>query len=147
MAYDTLSPASKNELDPELSIRGESLQRIYSYYINEKLVVNRKYQRKLVWNVEEKQKFLDSILKNYPVPLFLLAVVDYADKERYEIIDGMQRLDAITSFMEQEFGIPIDINGESGEFFFNLDAIADTKLYASPNRQPVVSREKRIFTT
>jgi hypothetical protein len=134
MAYDTLSPAGKSELDPELSIRGESLQRIYSYYISEKLIVNRKYQRKLVWNVEEKQKFLDSILKNYPVPLFLLAVVDYADKERYEIIDGMQRLDAITSFMEQEFGIPMEVEGEVKELFFNLDAIADTKLLKDDGR-------------
>lgn len=130
MHYDTVAPSSKAELVPELSIRGESIQRIYNFYISEKLIVNRNYQRKLVWNVEEKQKFLDSIYQNYPVPLFLLAVVEYANKERYEIIDGMQRLDAITSFIEQEFGILIRVDGEleEKEYFFNLDALADTKL-------------------
>lgn len=44
-----------------------------------------------------------------------------SDKGKYfEIIDGMQRLDAITSFINQEF----DIDGKH----FNLDAMADTKL-------------------
>jgi hypothetical protein len=74
----------------------------------------------LVWTLDEKRSFIDSIIKGYPVPLILLADVISNETRKLEIIDGMQRLNAIMSFIEQEF----DVNNE----FFNLDAIADTKL-------------------
>ncbi len=61
------------------------------------LYVNRKYQRKLVWSVKEKQSLIDSIIKKYPIPLILLAETD---NNKYEIIDGMQRLNAIFSFID-----------------------------------------------
>ena len=57
----------------ELTIRSESIQRIYGFYIEKKLIVNRRYQGKLVWSIEEKQDFIDSIIKEYPVPLILFA--------------------------------------------------------------------------
>ncbi|MFJ8645031.1 DUF262 domain-containing protein [Streptomyces sp. NPDC093546] len=82
--------------------RGMSIQEAYSLYRSEKLTVNRNYQRKLVWGVEEKVHLIDSILRGFPIPLFLLA--ETAD-QNYEIIDGMQRLDAIFGFIEQRYGI------------------------------------------
>ncbi|QPA58342.1 DUF262 domain-containing protein [Lysinibacillus sphaericus] len=106
-------------LEQELSIRGENIQRIYDYYINNKLLINRKYQRKLVWAIEEKQAFIDSILNGFPVPLILLAEVTFEDLSRYEIIDGMQRLNAIMSFIEGEF----TYNGK----YFDLETMAETK--------------------
>lgn len=106
-------------LEQELSIRGENIQRIYDYYINNKLLINRKYQRKLVWAIEEKQAFIDSILNGFPVPLILLAEVTFEDLSRYEIIDGMQRLNAIMSFIEGEF--TYDGN------YFDLETMAETK--------------------
>ena len=38
----------------ELSVQGESLQRLYSQYKQGRFLINRRYQRKLVWAVEEK---------------------------------------------------------------------------------------------
>ncbi len=104
----------------DLTVRSESVQRIYNYYTNRKLVVNRRYQRKLVWSIEEKAAFIDSILNAYPVPLILLAEGEQDDDMIYEIIDGMQRLNAIVSFIENEFSV----NGE----FFDLESMAETKL-------------------
>ncbi|WP_458414518.1 GmrSD restriction endonuclease domain-containing protein [Schinkia sp. CFF1] len=105
----------------DLAIRGENIQRIYNYYLNNKFTVNRRYQRKLVWTIEEKQDFIDSIIKWYPVPLVLLAESKEIEEDySYEIIDGMQRLNAICSFIEGEF----DISGQ----YFDLDTLADTKL-------------------
>lgn len=104
----------------ELSIKGESIQSLYGFYLKDTFLVNRRYQRKLVWTLDEKRAFIDSVIKGYPVPLILLADIVSNESRRLEIIDGMQRLNAIMSFIEQEF----DVNGE----FFNLDAIADTKL-------------------
>jgi len=39
----------------------------YRLYRSGKLLVNRKYQRKLVWTLEEKEKLIGSILRGYPI--------------------------------------------------------------------------------
>ncbi|MBU4357555.1 MAG: DUF262 domain-containing protein [Planctomycetes bacterium] len=108
------------EVKQELSIRGESIQRVYSFFEDENLFVNRKYQRKLVWNLEEKKSFIDSLVLGYPVPLFLFAEMIHKKKNVLEIIDGMQRLNAILSFIDQEFQI--------SEGYFDLETIPETKL-------------------
>jgi len=104
----------------DLSIKGESIQSLYGSYLKEIFLVNRRHQRKLVWTLEEKQSFLDSILNGYPVPLVLLAEVKGEFGRKLEIIDGMQRMNAIMSFIDQEF----DVNGK----YFDLDTMADTKF-------------------
>lgn len=53
--------------------RGMSIQEAYRNYAEGKFLVNRKYQRKLVWTVDEKEFLIDSILKDLPIPLILLA--------------------------------------------------------------------------
>ncbi len=85
--------------------RGMSIQEAYRLYREGSLLVNRRYQRKLVWAVVEKARLVGSILKGYPIPLILLAVPpqQIEGPEKYEIIDGMQRLNAIFSFLENVF--------------------------------------------
>ena len=85
--------------------RGMSITEAYRLYRSRKLLVNRTYQRKLVWTIEEKQRLIGSILKKYPIPLILLAKRNQASstEEEYEIIDGIQRLNAIFSFIENSF--------------------------------------------
>lgn len=104
----------------DLSIKGESIQSLYGSYLKETFLVNRRYQRKLVWTIEEKRSFLDSIVNGYPVPLVLLAEVKTESGRKLEIIDGMQRMNAIMSFIDQEF----DLHGK----YFDLDTMADTKF-------------------
>jgi hypothetical protein len=86
----------------ELHAQPTSVQSVYSWYANNKLYVNRRYQRKLVWTLEEKQKLIESISKRYPIPAILLAERE-SDPGTYEIIDGLQRLHAIVSFIETAF--------------------------------------------
>lgn len=82
-----------------VSPQGISIQSLYRSFRDGSLIVNRQYQRKLVWTVSEKQRLIDSILKDYPLPLFLLA-----DKNGVlEVIDGMQRLNAVFSYIEHGF--------------------------------------------
>jgi hypothetical protein len=90
----------------------------------EKLVVNRAYQRKLVWTVDEKVGLIDSILKGYPIPLLLLL---QRSDGKYEIIDGMQRLNAIMSFIET--GFPLK-NGK----YFNINEFPTAKDYAETHK-------------
>lgn len=78
----------------------KSIQSLYVWHSEGKLLVNRRYQRKLVWTLEEKQKLIESLLKKYPIPAILLAE---RDNGSYEIIDGLQRLHTIVSFIETAF--------------------------------------------
>lgn len=86
----------------ELASQPTSIQSIYAWYKDGKLHVNRRYQRKLVWTLEEKQRLIESILKKYPIPAILVAERENAPGT-YEIIDGLQRLHAIISFIETSF--------------------------------------------
>lgn len=85
-----------------LTPRGMSIQEAYRLYAENKILVNRTYQRKLVWSEQEKKHLIDSIEQELPVPLFMLTTNDN-DGQIYEIIDGMQRLNAIFSFIEHQF--------------------------------------------
>ncbi|MEE1257303.1 MAG: DUF262 domain-containing protein [Lachnospiraceae bacterium] len=122
----------------DLTVRSESVQRIYGYYLEQQLVVNRRYQRKLVWSVEEKASFIDSIRKNYPVPLILLAESKGIEGDVLEIIDGMQRLNSITSFIENEFSVD--------GYYFDLETMAETKLMKDEGvliqQEPLLGRKE-----
>jgi hypothetical protein len=104
----------------KLDIRPETVEAVYNLYRKNSLLVNRKYQRKLVWTVQEKENFIDSIANGYPVPLFLVALTFHKGESVYEIIDGMQRLNAVISFIENEF----HYDGK----YFNMDSTATTKI-------------------
>ena len=124
-----------------------SVQMCYQNYLAGKYIVNRRYQRKLVWTLEEKQAFIDSLSKNYSVPLFLFATKEKDGNIQYEIIDGMQRLNAIMSFIEDEF--PIEINGVKG--YFDLNTMTSTKYLLDQGflkqMQPVLDRQLCVAIT
>jgi hypothetical protein len=103
----------------ELSVQGQTLQTLYNFFVNGYLLVNRRYQRKLVWGVEEKQKLIDSVVNKLPIPLVLIAERPRGSSGKYEIIDGLQRLEAFFSFMDNSY----DYDGQ----YFDLETIGDTK--------------------
>jgi hypothetical protein len=100
--------------------RGMSVQEAYRIFRDGNLVVNRKYQRKLVWDLSEKRSLIDSILKDYPIPLILLA--RDSESQAYEIMDGMQRLHAIFAFIENHY----DLEGH----FFDTNEFSRSKIAA-----------------
>ncbi len=111
----------ENIVSEELDPRGKTINEIMRWYYDDSLIVNRRYQRKLVWTLEEKQLFIDSIINKYPTPSIILST--YEDKDKfgntkvfYEIIDGLQRLNAIVSFVNNEFGVIY----EGKEYFYDM---------------------------
>jgi hypothetical protein len=97
-------------------------------------MVNRQYQRKLVWTIVEKQRLVDSVLMGYPLPLFLLAEkpVD-GGQSIYEIIDGMQRLNAIFGFIENTFLV--------NDFCFDVNEFARARQLAEQGVFPPAGPE------
>jgi hypothetical protein len=69
--------------------------------------------------------------------LILLAEIAHDKEQRYEIIDGMQRLNALVSFVEGEF----DLDGK----YFDLETMAQTKALADrrvlEQKQPRLERD------
>lgn len=121
----------------DLTVKGEAIQRIYGNYLGWRYIVNRRYQRKLVWTLDEKRRFIDSILSGYPVPIVLLAERKAETQNFFEIIDGMQRLNAIFAFIENEY----EIDG----MYFDLNTMAETKALLDQDkliqREPILPRD------
>ena len=103
----------------DLTVRGEPVERVYGNFQERRYVVNRRYQRKLIWTLEEKRSFIDSLIEGYPVPIILLAESAKRDDNSLEIIDGMQRLDAVVSFIANKYTVR--------DKYFDLNTIAITK--------------------
>lgn len=71
------------------------------------LVVNPEYQRGAVWTTAQKKKLVDSVLRGYPIPMFYFhhihQVAGKLISQRYEVIDGQQRIDALSEYCEGAF--------------------------------------------
>jgi hypothetical protein len=83
----------------ELSSTTLSIQTLYRMFRDSDFYVDRRYQRKLVWTLDEKQKLVDSILREFPIPLVLLAK---RQDGKFDIIDGLQRLHTVFSFIARQ---------------------------------------------
>lgn len=64
------------------------------------LNLNPEYQRRLVWDRKKKSLLIESLLMNVPVPPVFL--FEY-DLNRYEVMDGQQRLNTIVDFYKNRF--------------------------------------------
>lgn len=75
--------------------------------------LNPTHQRRLRWDVVRQSKLIESFLMNVPVPPVFLNEDEYG---QYSVIDGKQRLHAISSFLDNDLvlqGLRVfsDING------------------------------------
>jgi hypothetical protein len=127
----------------ELASQPTSIQSIYSWYHENKIFVNRRYQRKLVWTQLEKQKLIESILKKYPIPAILVAEREEASGT-FEIIDGLQRLHAIMSFIETSFPT-IDGKLFALNFFPTAQSRVDEGLFV-PNVSDSILTQRDVTT-
>lgn len=77
------------------------------------------YQRKYVWDLGKASRLIESLLLNVPIP-----VCYFAEDENgvYEVIDGLQRLQTIKNFLDDEFALQsISVLGElEGKKFKDL---------------------------
>lgn len=82
-------------------------------YINNKhkYRVDSTYQRPPgAWSKEDNQCFIDTILQNEPVPLFFFNL--NTKNGTYWVVDGQQRLTAISKFHKNELGLNKKFSGE-----------------------------------
>lgn len=73
-------------------------------FVNQKRWINLRpeYQRRTVWDDAKRSRFIESLLLNVPIPPIFLYEWDL---NRYEVMDGQQRLNAIVDFYENSFAL------------------------------------------
>ena len=62
--------------------------------------MNPEYQRRHRWSNAKRSALIESLIMNVPLPPIFLYEYDYSS---YEVMDGLQRLTAISSFYDNEF--------------------------------------------
>ena len=77
---------------------------------------NKEYQRGKVWKKDKQQKLIESIVKNLSIGMFIVK----KDGQRYEVLDGQQRLEAIFLFSEGEISTPADLKDFSEKRYADL---------------------------
>ena len=70
-----------------LDIDSKTAEELYEWYLDDKLIINRRYQRKLVWSLEEKTALISSMTQQYPIPLLLLFPLTTKEKSLMECKD------------------------------------------------------------
>ena len=106
----------------KLAVDDWTINDILELYVSNGLFVDQKYQRKLVWSLSDKELFIDSLIKKFPIPNIMMVEYNETEEITYGIIDGLQRINAIISFMLEEF--PIAVNGKRG--YFDITATPST---------------------
>jgi hypothetical protein len=66
---------------------------------------NPEFQRPAVWTVSQKQLLIDTILRGYDIPKMYWRRIS-TGPDRYEVVDGQQRLRAIWGFVDGDFKLP-----------------------------------------
>jgi len=81
--------------------------------IRKRIDTNPDFQRPAVWSTAQKQLLIDTILREYDVPKMYWRKLG-ATPDRYDVVDGQQRLRAIWGFVDGDFKLPKDAEPADG---------------------------------
>lgn len=119
---------------------------LYEDYTNtgeRRLNLSPGFQRKSVWTLPERQKLIDSIVRNYPLPAIFLYRRKVNGEIIYDVIDGKQRLESVLMFTGyihgNKFRAKVQMPGEDDK-----DWVDWKSLCAQANQHLV--KEYRITT-
>lgn len=78
-------------------------------------ILNPEFQRRHRWDTTRKSRLIESFIINVPIPPIFLYEREYSV---YEVMDGLQRLTAISQFYEDKFALQDlvewkELNGKS----------------------------------
>ncbi len=93
-------------------LKTRSLQNLADAYSSDELRVNKEYQRGTKWSLPQKQGLIDSLLRDYQIPLFYVHLESRMNEYTRGvemtawIVDGQQRLAAIVDYRKNVFSLP-----------------------------------------
>jgi Protein of unknown function DUF262 len=138
LAQQTISDTNhKYRYDPTKTIFEEApLEQfsIYEYirlYKKGRLIIDPDFQRNIIWQPEQKSRFIESIILNFPLPALY---VNQKKDNSYEIVDGLQRTSALIEFLDKENGFRLMglkvLSYLNGSKFKDLPSIYQAKIEA-----------------
>ena len=101
--------------DIRLSFSGSDVDGLLSTYYCSGVDMNPVYQRGNVWGIEDKVALIDSIFNNVDIGKFVFRHNNPLSEMAYEVIDGRQRLTALTEYYENRYPY-------KGYYYNNLSA-------------------------
>lgn len=91
------------ELPPSDIITFNELRSCYDLYrmsMQGILIIQPEFQREIVWKPNEQTRFIDSLVKQLPIPSMCFSL-DYKS-QKWQVIDGLQRMWTIKRFLSDE---------------------------------------------
>lgn len=73
---------------------------LFRMYDNEVLEISPDFQRDSVWKAAGQTRFIDSLIKQLPIPSMCFSL-DYKT-QKWQVIDGLQRISAIIKFLDNK---------------------------------------------
>ncbi len=98
----------------------------YLIEIRDKIHLNPAWQRGPVWSTSKQALLIDSILREYDIPIIYLRECTPGIPYKYEVVDGQQRLRSLWNFIDGEYTLPNDLDKVE-----NIN-IAGKEYYALP---------------
>lgn len=101
------------------------------YGLNGRLTIQPEYQRNYIYDKGSKDvKVIESLLKGYPIGLLYFVKIE---EDKYEVLDGQQRITSIGRFVNQTYPFSVVDNNGLNRYFGSLekedqDKILNTKL-------------------
>ena len=97
-----LYPYDPTKADIDIREDPQTVFELMRKYDRNMLIINPDFQRNLVWNIEKKSKFIESVILNFPLPPWY---VNQTIDGKYIVVDGLQRTTALHEFVNNEFAL------------------------------------------
>jgi uncharacterized protein with ParB-like and HNH nuclease domain len=95
------------------------------------LLLTPKFQRRGVWQPAARSFFIDTMLRGMPVPPVYVRLTQSEKKDKVirEVIDGQQRISAVTAYMRDEYSLSNSLTGTwRGKKFSQLTPIEQNEI-------------------
>lgn len=111
-----------NALNTIIRSDGPTITDIVTKMRSNEYFVDNSFQRRLVWSEKQKVRLIETILIGFPMPeiyLWQQPAQPKSGKQRSSIVDGQQRLTAITQFIANEWPLKtrfLDVDNRASKF-------------------------------
>jgi uncharacterized protein with ParB-like and HNH nuclease domain len=131
-----LYPYDPTQADIDIREEPQTIFDLLRKYDNGKLIIEPDFQRNRVWKPEQKSKFIESVILNFPLPPWYL---NQTKEGKLIIVDGLQRTTALHEFVKDEFKL-------SGlEALTKLNGYTFSELKELPGDYQTRIEDKKIY--
>jgi len=133
-----LYPYDPTQADIDIRETPHSIFELMRKYDDGRLVIEPDFQRKLVWSPEQKSRFIESVILNFPLPPFY---VNETREGKYIIVDGLQRTTALHEFINNEF----ELTGLEALPHLNGKRFSDLKIMSGAYQTKIEDKKITLY--